>query len=223
MGGLSDQEGGGARQSKEPGQPPGRRHHGGRQRETRRETERDTEGDRERQASSTIEAIPNTTHTSFCTHFPVPFSAPIQPLWWFDSAVPTPANSIPSLFSYVFSNLSFASIPHHDIATRASALLLRLVLHQDNKTIESLTGLKPRTVDLIAQRALERCFDPTASPPLILDIHVQDAPRSGRPHKQEQHKDNVLEKVRANRYDRKMTCASISDRLRNVISPMTAL
>ncbi|KAL2200804.1 hypothetical protein P885DRAFT_74642 [Corynascus similis CBS 632.67] len=51
----------------------------------------------------------------------------------------------------------------HDIATRASALLLRLVLELDNKTIEALTGLKPRTVDLIAQRALERGFDPTGA------------------------------------------------------------
>ena len=89
-------------------------------------------------------------------------------------------------------------MPHHDIATRASALMLRLVLELDNKTIESLTGLKPRTVDLIAQRALERGFDPTASPPVILDIHVQDAPRSGRPRNQEQDKDEVIQKVRAN-------------------------
>ena len=46
-------------------------------------------GQRTHNNTSTIEAIPSISHASFCTHFTVPFSAPIQPLWWFDSAVPT--------------------------------------------------------------------------------------------------------------------------------------
>jgi hypothetical protein len=110
---------------------------------------------------------------------------------------------------------------HYDIATRASALLLRLVLELDNKTIESLTSLKPYTVDLIAQQVLERGFDPIASPPIILDIYVQDTPRSSRPRKQEQYKNRILEKVYGNRYSREMIYTFISNELlNNAISPM---
>ena len=81
--------------------------------------------------------------------------------------------------------------------------------------------MKPRTVNRLVDKALERGFDPQASPPIILDIHVSDAPRSGRPSKQEDHKDTVLEKVRKDRYGREMTCAYISQELGHVISPMT--
>ncbi len=34
----------------------------------------------ETETTHTVEAVPSTTHTSFCTYFTVPFSAPIQPL-----------------------------------------------------------------------------------------------------------------------------------------------
>ena len=84
------------------------------------------------------------------------------------------------------------TMPHYDIATRAQALTLKLILQLDNKQIEAITGLKPRTVASIADKALERGFDPTADPPVILDIHVCDAPRSGRPSKQGDYKDEVL-------------------------------
>ena len=70
--------------------------------------------------------------------------------------------------------------------------------------------MKPRTVNRLVDKALERGFDPQASPPIILDIHVSDAPRSGRPSKQEDYKDTVLEKVRKDRYGREMTCVYIS-------------
>src|SRR3954469_18743321 len=112
-------------------------------------------------------------------------------------------------------------MPHYDIATRAQALTLKLVLQLDNKQIEAITGLKPTTVASIANKALERGFDPHASPPVILDKHVCDAPRSGRPSKQEHYKEEVLEKVRRNRYGREMTCAYISADLGGTISPMT--
>ncbi|KAK4105225.1 hypothetical protein N658DRAFT_111966, partial [Parathielavia hyrcaniae] len=41
---------------------------------------------------------------------------------------------------------------HHDIATRAQALTLKLILQLDNKQIEALTGLKPSTVASIADK-----------------------------------------------------------------------
>jgi hypothetical protein len=90
----------------------------------------------------------------------------------------------------------------------------------DNKQIEAITGIKPRSVNHLVDKALERGFDPQTSP-VILDSYVSDALKPGRPSKQDEHKDVVLEKVRANRYGREMTCAYISADFRGVISPMT--
>ncbi|KAL2128636.1 hypothetical protein VTI74DRAFT_8909 [Chaetomium olivicolor] len=84
---------------------------------------------------------------------------------------------------------------YHDIATRAQALTLKLIVQLDNKQIEAITGMKSRTINDLANRALERGFDPQGSPPVILDEHVRDAPKSGRPSKQKDHKDTVLEKA----------------------------
>ena len=73
----------------------------------------------------------------------------------------------------------------------------------------------------MANKALERGFDPQASPPVILDKHVADALKTGRSSKQDDHKETVLQKVRTNQYGREMTCAYISADLGGAISPMT--
>ncbi|KAL2142930.1 hypothetical protein VTI28DRAFT_509 [Corynascus sepedonium] len=83
---------------------------------------------------------------------------------------------------------------YHDIATRAQVLTLKLIAQLDNDQIEALTGLKARTVNNIVSKALERGFDPTRVPAVILDKHVSDAPKTGRPSKQAGHKDAVPEK-----------------------------
>ncbi|AEO66501.1 uncharacterized protein THITE_2114632 [Thermothielavioides terrestris NRRL 8126] len=80
-------------------------------------------------------------------------------------------------------------MPHYDIATRAQALTLKLILQLSNAEIEELTGLSSRTVNSIATKALERGFDPNARPVLILDKHVCDAPRTGRPSKRKVNQD----------------------------------
>ncbi|KAL2262698.1 hypothetical protein VTK26DRAFT_405 [Humicola hyalothermophila] len=83
---------------------------------------------------------------------------------------------------------------YYDIATRAQALTLKLLLHADNATVERLTGLKSRTVNSIVDKALERGFDPETSP-IILDKYVNDAPKSGRPSKQtDEVKETALKK-----------------------------
>ncbi len=110
---------------------------------------------------------------------------------------------------------------YHDIATRAQAVSFKLVLKLDNHQIEAITSVKPRTVNDLVDKALARGFDPTSSPPVVLDKYVCDAPRSGRPSKQADVKDTILEKVRANRYGREMTCAYISADLGGTISLMT--
>jgi hypothetical protein len=90
----------------------------------------------------------------------------------------------------------------------------------DNQQIEALTGIQPRALNKIVDRAIERGFDPEHST-VILDKYVCNAPKPGRPSKQQDHKDDVLDKVRKNRYGREMTCAYISAELGNAISPMT--
>ncbi|KAK4118895.1 hypothetical protein N657DRAFT_637678 [Parathielavia appendiculata] len=82
----------------------------------------------------------------------------------------------------------------YDPATRAQAVALKLVA---NSQIEAITGLNPRTIK--------------SFPALVLEKHVCDAPKSGRPSKQGAKKDAVLEKVRQDWFGQ----------LGNTISPMT--
>jgi transposase len=73
-------------------------------------------------------------------------------------------------------------MPPHDIATRAQALALKLV-GVSNQDIQRLTGIHPRTVHNIMDRAIERGLD--LNHPIILEIHVRDGPRTGRPKKRD--------------------------------------
>jgi hypothetical protein len=89
-----------------------------------------------------------------------------------------------------------------------------------NKEIRQDTSIKPRTINSIYDRAIKRGFDPNAEQPIIRDTHVQTGYRSGRLAKQtEEIKENILNKVRQDRYDREKTCAYIAAEVG--ISPMT--
>lgn len=82
-------------------------------------------------------------------------------------------------------------MPAHDIATRAQALTLKL-LGVSNQDIQRLTGIHPRTVHNIMDRAIERGLD--LNNPTILEIHVRDGPRPGRPKKKrEELKEQLVE------------------------------
>src|SRR5271154_3112584 len=70
-------------------------------------------------------------------------------------------------------------MPSYDNATRAQALTLKLVGFS-NAEIEKITGIQPRTVSAIHRKAIARGLNPEESKK-ILDHHVEDAPRSGRP------------------------------------------
>jgi len=108
----------------------------------------------------------------------------------------------------------------HDAATRAQAITLKMI-GATYEQIEQQTGISRRTVLRIYAKAIERGFDPKAEPPIIRDIHVQDAPRSGRPSKQtEAKKEEILNKIQLDCYGREKTCAYIAVKLGN-ISPMT--
>ncbi|KAF2811428.1 uncharacterized protein BDZ99DRAFT_559437 [Mytilinidion resinicola] len=80
----------------------------------------------------------------------------------------------------------------HDVATRAQALTLKS-LGIPNGEIERITGIKPRTLRDLWQKAFSRGFDPNA--PKILDSYVEDAPRSGRPLLQTPRKTARLQKL----------------------------
>lgn len=99
-------------------------------------------------------------------------------------------------------------MPYYDTATRAQALSLKL-FGASNDEIQRITGITPSTLNRIYDRAIERGFNPSESSQ-ILDKHVEDAPKSGRPAKQSQHQADVIEKVRRDRYGREKTCEMIA-------------
>lgn len=78
-----------------------------------------------------------------------------------------------------------------DLATRAQILALKAFGHKNEEIAQKLgfakTGQSMSTVYNIWKRAKERGFDPEN--PIVLDHHVKDAPRSGRPRKPREGRD----------------------------------
>jgi transposase len=110
-------------------------------------------------------------------------------------------------------NHSSTQMSTHQIATRAQAVAYKAAGLPDQQ-IHILTGLSARTVRSMYQKAISRGFDPQIRPCKVLDEHVKDAPRSGRPTKQTQEaKEEVLQKVRAYRYRREKTRMPITAQL----------
>jgi hypothetical protein len=80
--------------------------------------------------------------------------------------------------------------------------------------VAGIAGLSPRQVNRIYARAIDRGFDPNLRPLVIRDEQLRDAPRSGRPTKQtEEAKNEVIRKVRRDRYGREKSCADIAGEL----------
>jgi transposase len=108
-------------------------------------------------------------------------------------------------------------MPFHDTATRAQALGLKLAGHS-NQEIKDATRIPPRTLQLIYTRAIKRGLDPSKST-TILSIYIDDAPRSGRPTKQTVELiNNVISKVRQDRFGREKSCAQIAGEVGGVSS-----
>ena len=82
----------------------------------------------------------------------------------------------------------------YEAATRAQALGLK-IYGVPNHIITQQTGIPSRTINNLWDRAISRGFDPTATPPVLLNSHVEDGKSPGRPRKQEVHKEEVLAKV----------------------------
>lgn len=81
--------------------------------------------------------------------------------------------------------------------------------------------MAPETQKALWAKALKRGFDPSARPVVILDCHVEDGQRTGRPRKKDQERDEVLELVRSNPDGGEISCQAIADKLENRISAST--
>ena len=110
------------------------------------------------------------------------------------------------------------SVGGYDLATRAQIVALR-AYGISAAEIRNITQISERTIRDIYRRAIDRGFDPRSSP-LVLNTHVDDASRPGRPSKQtEDTKNLILEKVRRDRYGREKTCAYIAAEVGGVSAP----
>jgi hypothetical protein len=82
---------------------------------------------------------------------------------------------------------------------------------KSSAAIHELTGISISQINRIYSRAVGRGFEPNVIPLVILDEHLTDAPRSGRPTKQtEENRQLVISKVTLDRYGRERTCADIA-------------
>lgn len=99
-----------------------------------------------------------------------------------------------------------------DIATRATVVALRAYTDKSSSQIAAITGLSVSTVNRIYAKAIERGFDPHRG--VIEDAYVIDAPRSGRPTKQDPATaDNILSKVHGDRDGREKSCVDLAGEL----------
>ncbi|KAJ5646675.1 hypothetical protein N7490_003047 [Penicillium lividum] len=103
-----------------------------------------------------------------------------------------------------------------DLAIRAQVVTLKAHTSMNTQEIASRTGLTPQSVNRIYARAIDRGFDPNTFPALVELRFVEDAPRTGRPRKQEIAKDTILSKVRLDRYGREKTCADLAGELSEI-------
>ncbi|EMD90697.1 hypothetical protein COCC4DRAFT_186441 [Bipolaris maydis ATCC 48331] len=85
--------------------------------------------------------------------------------------------------------------PNTDICTRALIVTLKSPFGgKSTNQISEITGISPRTIDSIYGRACQRGFEPNAPTIKLLPEYLEDAPRAGRPRKQEDIHETTLEK-----------------------------
>ncbi|KAI1524045.1 transposase, partial [Pyrenophora tritici-repentis] len=100
---------------------------------------------------------------------------------------------------------------HTDSFTRAIIVTLKSrFVGKSTSQISEILGISPRTIDAIFSRACLRGFEPNGPTLKVLPEHLEDAPRSGRPRKQEAIHEPTVDKVRRDRYGREKSCADIA-------------
>ena len=116
-----------------------------------------------------------------------------------------------------------------DIATRALVVTLKAPFGAAKTSIEisNLTRIPVRTINHIYARAIKQGFEPNEHPLALRDEFLKDAPRSGRPTKRtEEVQQQIIAKVRRDRYGREKTAADIAGELSQEgieLSKMTVL
>ncbi|KAH9872761.1 hypothetical protein J1614_005155 [Plenodomus biglobosus] len=100
-----------------------------------------------------------------------------------------------------------------DVPTRALIIALKSPpVGKSSARISELTGVDPRTIDRVYSRAIAAGFEPNVLPLKLLPKHVEDAPRSGRPVKEQTKdtKDQMMQQVRRHTHARDKTCADVA-------------
>ncbi|KAF7449847.1 HTH-Tnp-Tc3-2 multi-domain protein [Pyrenophora tritici-repentis] len=98
---------------------------------------------------------------------------------------------------------------HTDSFTRAIIVTLKSrFVGKSTSQISEILGISPRTIDAIFSRACLRGFEPNGPTLKVLPEHLEDAPRSGRPRKQEAIHEPTVDKVRRDRYAEMSTSKS---------------
>lgn len=101
--------------------------------------------------------------------------------------------------------------PNTDLSTRALIVTLKSPFGgKSTSQISAITGISPRTIDAIYGRACQRGFEPNGPTIKLLPEYLEDAPRAGRPRKQEDIQEATIQKVRFDRYGREKSCADIA-------------
>lgn len=96
-----------------------------------------------------------------------------------------------------------------DLITRAQAVILKSI-GETLEVINQQTGINIRQVRNIYNKATERGWSPGTP---LLTIHLQDAPRSGRPRKITPLLEaEIIEAIQQDRYGREQTVRQLSDR-----------
>ncbi|KAF3385585.1 hypothetical protein F1880_001764 [Penicillium rolfsii] len=101
-----------------------------------------------------------------------------------------------------------------DLATRAFVLALKTYSTKTTEEIAAICGLSRSTVNRIFVRACERGYDPNLTPVVVKDSYLEDAPRTGRPSKQDLIKEPVLAKINLDRLGQEKSCADLASELR---------
>jgi len=93
-----------------------------------------------------------------------------------------------------------------------------------NTQIQQVTSIPPRTLNDILDRTVKAGYEPVTSDGVYSRLdssHVANALKPGRPSKQEAIQEEVLTKVRRNRYGREKSCTQIAIKLEGRVSPIT--
>ncbi|KAJ4992788.1 hypothetical protein SVAN01_01834 [Stagonosporopsis vannaccii] len=101
--------------------------------------------------------------------------------------------------------------PNTDIYTRAVIVTLKSPFGgKSTSQISAITGISPRTIDAIYGRACQRGFEPNGQTMKLLPEYREDAPRTGRPRKQEAIRAAAFDEVRRDLYRVEKRCADIA-------------